>query len=88
MADLQAHFEQAQLDVKTLTQRPSNDELLALYSLFKQATEGDVHGSKPGMFDFKGAAKYEAWEQLKGMDSDTAMQQYVDKVAAMKAAYA
>lgn len=88
MADLQANFEQAQQDVKTLTQRPSNDELLALYALFKQATAGDVHGSKPGIFDFKGTAKYEAWEQLKGMDSDSAMQQYVDKVAALKAAYA
>lgn len=88
MADLKSQFEQAQVDVKKLTKRPSNDELLALYSLFKQATEGDVHGKRPGMFDFKGAAKYEAWEGLKGMDAEAAMQQYVDKVAELEAAYA
>ncbi|MGF1761050.1 acyl-CoA-binding protein [Photobacterium sagamiensis] len=88
MADLQATFEQAQLDVKKLTQRPSNDELLALYSFFKQATDGDVHGKRPGMFDFKGAAKYEAWEKRKGLDADTAMQKYIDKVSRIIAAYA
>ncbi|GAB3514949.1 acyl-CoA-binding protein [Photobacterium proteolyticum] len=88
MADLKENFEQAQLDVKKLTKRPSNEELLALYSLYKQATDGDVHGKRPGMFDFKGAAKYEAWEGLKGMDAETAMQQYVDKVTELTAAYA
>ncbi len=88
MADLQAKFEQAQLDVKKLTKRPNNDELLALYSLFKQANDGDVHGKRPGMFDFKGAAKYEAWEKQKGMDSETAMQKYIDKVSRMAEAYA
>ncbi|ELR67669.1 Acyl-CoA-binding protein [Photobacterium marinum] len=88
MADLKATFEQAQVDVKKLTQRPSNDELLALYSLYKQATEGDVHGKRPGMFDFKGAAKYEAWEGLKGMDAETAMQKYVAKVEELTKAYA
>lgn len=88
MADLTSQFEQAQVDVKALTKRPTNDELLALYSLFKQATDGDVNGKRPGMFDFKGAAKYGAWEELKGMDSETAMQQYVDKVTELSAAYA
>ncbi|CAG20610.1 MULTISPECIES: acyl-CoA-binding protein [Photobacterium] len=88
MADLKASFEQAQLDVKKLTQRPTNDELLTMYSLFKQATDGDVHGKRPGMFDFKGAAKYEAWEKQKGMDAETAMQKYVDQVEKMAATYA
>lgn len=88
MADLKASFEQAQLDVKKLTQRPTNDELLTMYSLFKQATDGDVHGKRPGMFDFKGAAKYEAWEKQKGMDAETAMQKYVEQVEKMAATYA
>ena len=88
MADLKASFEQAQVDVKALTKRPSNDELLELYSLFKQATDGDVHGKRPGMFDFKGGAKYDAWEKLKGMDAENAMKQYIDKVSALTAAYA
>jgi len=57
-----------------------NDVLLELYGLFKQATEGDVAGEKPGMFDFKGAAKYDAWESRRGMTKDEAMQGYVELV--------
>ena len=70
-------FADAQERVKTLTNRPSNEQLLNLYALYKQATEGDVHGDKPGMFDFKGAAKYAAWESMAGRSADAAMEQYV-----------
>ena len=83
MSDLQAAFEQAQKDVKTLTERPSNDDLLALYSLFKQATDGDVSGKRPGMLDMVGRAKYDAWGKLAGTSSDDAMQKYIDKVTSM-----
>lgn len=78
--DLQEKFNSATDRVKSLTRRPSNEALLSLYGLFKQATEGDVHGDKPGMFDFKGQAKYKAWESLKGTDSQEAMEKYVATV--------
>jgi len=81
MSDLNAQFEQAQIDVKTLTDKPSNDDLLALYSLFKQATAGDAsNGKKPGRFDLVGKAKYDAWSKLSGTSSDDAKQRYVDTV--------
>lgn len=80
MSDLKADFAQAQKDIKTLTERPGNDDMLALYALYKQATEGDVSGDKPGMFDFVARAKYEAWSKLEGTLKEAAMQQYVDKV--------
>lgn len=83
MSDLNAAFEQAQKDVKTLTERPSNENLLALYALFKQASEGDVSGKRPGMLDMVGRAKYDAWAGLSGTSSDDAKQQYVDKVKEM-----
>lgn len=70
-------FKAAQERVKSLTTRPSNESLLELYSLFKQATEGDVQGKRPGMLDLKGRAKYDAWEGRKGLTRDAAMQQYV-----------
>ncbi len=70
-------FADAQERVKTLTSRPSNEQLLNLYALYKQATEGDVHGDKPGMFDFKAAAKYAAWESVAGNSADAAMEKYV-----------
>lgn len=63
----------------------SNELKLKMYSLFKQATEGDVSGKKPGMMDFVARAKYTAWEELKGVSSDDAMQQYIDAVEELKA---
>jgi acyl-CoA-binding protein len=74
---LEDDFRSAQERVKTLTTRPSNDTLLELYSLFKQATDGDVQGKRPGMLDLKGRAKYDAWAGRKGLGREAAMQQYV-----------
>ncbi len=70
-------FEDAQKRVKTLKEAPSNDELLELYALFKQATIGDVSGSRPGMMDFKGRAKFDAWTKKKGGSKDASMASYV-----------
>lgn len=70
-------FEQAQQDVNTLNKKPSNDVLLKLYALYKQATEGDVNGERPSGFDFKGAAKYDAWEQQQGKSTEQAQQEYI-----------
>lgn len=78
--DLKQEFEQATLNAKGLPAQ-SNDVLLQLYSLFKQATEGDVNIEKPtNFFDLAGIAKYNAWEALKGIDKEAAMQQYIDLV--------
>ncbi|PQA34957.1 acyl-CoA-binding protein [Amnimonas aquatica] len=76
-------FEQAQLDVKTLTKRPANEDMLALYAHFKQASAGDASGSRPGMFDMVSRAKYDAWAALKGMSKAAAEQAYIDKVNAL-----
>jgi diazepam-binding inhibitor (GABA receptor modulator, acyl-CoA-binding protein) len=76
-------FSQAQADVKTLTKRPSNEDMLFLYAHYKQAAEGDVSGSRPGMLDMVGRAKYDAWAKLKGMASDKAKAAYVDKVQSL-----
>ena len=57
---------------------------LEFYALYKQATAGDVSGKRPGMMDFVGRAKYDAWEKLKGTSSDQAMQQYIDKLDSLK----
>ena len=81
MADLKAQFEKAQADVKTLTKRPGNEDMLTLYALFKQGSQGDVSGSRPGMLDMVGRAKFDAWTKLKGIAKDAALQKYIDKVA-------
>ena len=74
---LAERFEDAQKRVKTLSSAPDNDTLLDLYALYKQGTTGDVTGSRPGMMDFKGRAKWDAWSKRKGTSKDAAMGAYV-----------
>lgn len=85
MADLKSSFEQASKAIQGLSERPDNDTLLRLYALYKQGSEGDVSGDKPGFFDFVGTAKYEAWEKLAGTGSEEAMRRYVELVDRFRA---
>ncbi len=78
--DLRAQFEAAAAAAKQTRKRPDNATLLKLYAYYKQATEGDVKGARPGGFDFVGGAKYDAWAKLVGMSRDEAMQNYVKQV--------
>ncbi|XP_075868885.1 acyl-CoA-binding domain-containing protein 7 isoform X2 [Nelusetta ayraudi] len=73
----QAEFEQIAADVQKVKTRPTDQELLDLYGLFKQANVGDVNTDRPGMLDFKGKAKWDAWESRKGMSKDDAMTAYI-----------
>ena len=73
---MQERFEAATKKSKTLPHQ-SNENLLKIYSLYKQATQGDVSGPKPGGFDFKGKAKYDAWAGHKGKSPDKAMEEYI-----------
>jgi acyl-CoA-binding protein len=78
--DLKARFEAAAAAAKQTRKKPDNTTLLKLYSYYKQATEGDVKGERPGGFDFVGAAKFDAWSKLKGSSRDEAMQNYIKQV--------
>jgi diazepam-binding inhibitor (GABA receptor modulator, acyl-CoA-binding protein) len=83
--ELKELFDQAAADSRTLSEKPSNDTLLQLYSLYKQATEGDVNGEPPSNpFDFLNKAKYEAWVGLKGKSKEVAMQEYTALVNKLK----
>jgi len=78
--DLRKRFEAAAAAAKQTKKRPDNATLLKLYSFYKQATEGDARGERPGGFDFVGGAKYDAWAKLKGMTADDAMTHYIKQV--------
>src|SRR5213595_677270 len=78
--DLKSQFEAATVAAKQTKKRPDNATLLKLYSFYKQATEGDVSGARPGGFDFVGGAKHDAWTKLKGMSADDAMTSYIKQV--------
>lgn len=78
-------FEQAVKDVELLRDRPSNETLLQLYSLYKQSTEGDNLKDPPeNPFDFVAKAKYEAWASLKGKTHEEAMTAYIELVDKLK----
>jgi acyl-CoA-binding protein len=80
-------FNAAVVKSKELTRRPSNEELLDLYGLFKQASEGDNRQDRPGGFDFKAIAKHDAWASKSGKSKDQAMQEYVDLVSVLYQQY-
>lgn len=80
MSDLAQRFADAQARIKPVTGL-GNDALLELYALYKQATAGDVTGSRPGMLDLRGRAKYDAWAKRKGQTADAAMTAYIELVA-------
>lgn len=74
---LDQKFEQATEVVKTLTKRPTDDEFLELYALFKQASIGNINTSRPGMLDLKGKAKWDAWKSKDGMSQNDAKEAYI-----------
>jgi len=84
MSDLQVRFAKAQEDANHLAERPDNDTLLKLYALYKQATQGDAAGERPGAFDFVRRAKFDAWSAVKGTSAADAMRQYIDLVASLR----
>ena len=84
MSALQDRFAQAQEDVNGLAERPDNNTMLKLYALYKQATQGDASGERPGGFDFVRAAKFDAWSEMKGNSTEDAVQQYIDLVASLR----
>ena len=81
---LDTAFNKAVADSKKLSEKPDNATLLKIYSLYKQATEGDVEGKRPGLMDMVGRAKYDAWAALKGTGADAAKKDYVDLIESLK----
>ncbi len=88
MSDLKTQFDEAVNYIQNAEGdfKPSNDLKLEFYGLYKQATEGDVSGKRPGMMDFVARAKYDAWAKLKGMSKEDAMQKYINRLEEMKKA--
>ena len=84
MADLKAAFEKAVKESKELPEKPDNQTLLQIYGLYKQATDGDNEGKRPGFTDMVGRMKFDAWAGLKGKSNDEAMQEYVDLIESLK----
>jgi len=77
--DLNTAFNDAVARVQLLDDQSTNVQL-SLYGLFKQAQFGDASGSRPGVFDMRGRAKYDAWITHKGVDQTDAKQAYIQYV--------
>uniref|UniRef100_A0A3B4HA35 Acyl-CoA-binding protein n=1 Tax=Pundamilia nyererei TaxID=303518 RepID=A0A3B4HA35_9CICH len=87
MSFINIPFDEAAAEVKQLKAKPTDEEMLQIYSLFKQATVGDVNTARPGMFDFTGKAKWDAWEKQKGKSNENAMNEYISLVEELKQKY-
>jgi diazepam-binding inhibitor (GABA receptor modulator, acyl-CoA-binding protein) len=84
MSKIKASFEAAVAGSKSLPTKPDNATLLKLYALYKQATEGDVEGKRPGFTDMVGRAKFDAWMAIQGKTTDAAMKEYVALIDSLK----
>jgi diazepam-binding inhibitor (GABA receptor modulator, acyl-CoA-binding protein) len=84
MASLKSKFDKAVKDSKALPEKPDNATLLKIYALFKQASNGDVEGKRPGFTDLVGRAKFDAWSAQKSKSAEDAMQEYVDLIESLK----
>jgi len=84
VSDLESRFAQAQRDANALAKRPDDNTMLKLYALYKQATQGDAAGERPGGFDFVRRAKFDAWSAIKGTSAKDSMQQYIDLVDSLR----
>ncbi|BET25802.1 acyl-CoA-binding protein [Limnobacter thiooxidans] len=84
MSDLKARFEKAVAESKSLPARPDNSTLLKIYALYKQSTDGDNTGKRPGFTDLVGRAKFDAWKGMEGTSNEQAMQNYIDLIESLK----
>lgn len=80
-------FIKAVEDVKQLSVKPTDEELLDLYRYFKQASVGDCNTTRPGMFDLKGKYKWDAWNGLKGTSKEDAEKKYITIVENLLSKY-
>uniref|UniRef100_A0A8C8CUY8 Diazepam binding inhibitor, acyl-CoA binding protein n=3 Tax=Oncorhynchus TaxID=8016 RepID=A0A8C8CUY8_ONCTS len=83
----EAEFDKAAEEVKQLKAKPADAEMLRVYALFKQAKVGDVNTARPGMLDFTGKAKWDAWEKEKGKNQEEARKEYIALVEELKGKY-
>ncbi|CAH0556154.1 unnamed protein product [Brassicogethes aeneus] len=79
-------FNSACQEIKRFTKRPPDSDMLEVYSLYKQATVGDNNIPKPS--EAKAKAKWEAWSKKRGVNPNTAKEQYVVKVLSLASSYA
>lgn len=84
MATMKSKFDKAVAESKQLPERPDNATLLKIYALFKQATEGDATGKRPGFTDLVGRAKWDAWKAVEGKSADDSMKEYVELIESLK----
>ena len=84
MSALKSQFDKAVAESKELPEKPDNQTLLKIYGLYKQSTEGDNGGKRPGFTDMVGRMKFDAWAGLKGKTADESMQEYIDLIESLK----
>lgn len=75
--NLEKEFEKAQQDVASFLPEHDRLQMLKLYALFKQATQGDTNCRRPPMTKMVKRVQWDAWQELAGTPKEQAMQEYI-----------
>ena len=78
--ELEEQFQDSTALIKTKETLTSNDDLLILYGLYKQVTQGDCNTPQPWCTQVVERARWDAWFKYHGMDRNVAMENYIEKV--------
>jgi len=76
--ELVSKFQHAQSEVLKLN--PTPEDLLQLFGLWSQSTQGDNRAPSPPKSDTRETAKWQSWTSRKGLSASDAQQQYIDLV--------
>lgn len=84
--DLEMRFQKAQQDVSGFLPKEDRLQMLKLYTLYKQATQGDAKGKRPPITQMVKRVQWDAWKELQGMPKQTAMENYIALVESIRPA--
>lgn len=79
MSELEQKFNEMVTAVRdaTINFSPNNTQKLKLYAFYKQATQGNISGECPSVIHMVERAKWQAWNAIKNMSKEQAMESYL-----------
>ena len=73
---------------KTLKQKPTDQELLTMYGMFKYVKDGNAKGDAPSFFwDSSGNYKWHEWKKYDNQDADNVRKLYIAFVSTLVTKY-
>ena len=64
--------------IESSYKRLDNTTIRKVYAYFKQATEGDVSGKRPGILRVRARIKFNSWSSISGISREDAKKAYIE----------